>query len=223
MTTWNGMYFHSPSSLMIELVSFMHDYVMIFLLRILIVVFLNIIYVVIFKTFTLNFFEHHTLESAWTMAPFLLLIFIVVPSLKSIYFIDRCMFCGLRVNVMAHQWYWRYFYKDLFDRFFDSYMLAPEERRGIRLLEVDNRLVVPANFPLRLLLTSSDVIHSWTVPSYGLKFDAVPGRVNQFCFTSKRSGVFFGQCSEICGINHRFMPIVMEVVPFQRFFTWWLE
>lgn len=96
--------------------------------------------------------------------------------------------------------------------------MLPSADSNIRLLEVDNRLVLPSNFPVRFLVSSADVIHSWTVPSFGVKFDAVPGRINQFCFSSKRSGIFFGQCSEICGANHRFMPIVLECVPFKNFF-----
>jgi cytochrome c oxidase subunit 2 len=95
--------------------------------------------------------------------------------------------------------------------------MEPSDTRNIRLLDVDNRLVVPTYLPVRFLVSSSDVIHSWTVPSFGVKIDAIPGRINQFCFSSKRRGVFFGQCSEICGANHRFIPIVLESVNFNNF------
>lgn len=216
MTTWNRTFFQSPSSFLIELISIMHDYLIIFLLSILILVLLNIIYLFTFKSFNLIFYENHQLERIWTLVPFLLLIFIIIPSLRSLYILDTCLFCGITIRIMGHQWYWSYFYKSLKDYYFDSYILASDITK-IRLLDVDNRLVIPRIIPIRFLVSSSDVIHSWTLPSFGLKIDAVPGRINQFCFSSKRSGIFFGQCSEICGANHRFMPIVIECVPFKIF------
>lgn len=216
MTTWNRIFFHSPSSYLIELVSAIHDYVSLFLFRILILVILNLGYVFFIKKFNLEFFENHQLETVWTFLPFVLLIFIVIPSLTSLYMLDTCLFCGMTIRIIGHQWYWRYFYKDLKEFFFDSYIL-PADDSSIRLLDVDNRLVIPTYMPVRFLVSSSDVLHSWTIPSFGVKIDAVPGRINQFCFSSKRSGVFFGQCSEICGANHRFIPIVIESIPFSRF------
>lgn len=218
MTTWRRIYFHSPSSYIIELVSIMHDYVSLFLVSILIIVIMNLFYLLPIKRFNLEFFENHQLETVWTLLPFFLLIFIVIPSLTSLYILDTCLFCGMTIRIIGHQWYWRYFYKDLKEFFFDSYML-PAEDNEIRLLDVDNRLLVPTFMPVRFLVSSSDVLHSWTIPSFGVKMDAVPGRINQFCFSSKRSGVFFGQCSEICGANHRFMPIVMESLSFKNFLT----
>lgn len=218
MTTWRRIYFHSPSSYIIELVSIMHDYVSLFLVSILIIVIMNLFYLLPIKRFNLEFFENHQLETVWTLLPFFLLIFIVIPSLTSLYILDTCSFCGMTIRIIGHQWYWRYFYKDLKEFFFDSYML-PAEDNEIRLLDVDNRLLVPTFMPVRFLVSSSDVLHSWTIPSFGVKMDAVPGRINQFCFSSKRSGVFFGQCSEICGANHRFMPIVMESLSFKNFLT----
>lgn len=216
MTTFNNIFFQSPSSYIMELVSLMHDYVCLFIVSILILVFINLINSFFLKSFNGEFFENHQLESIWTVAPFFLLIFIVIPSLTSLYMLDRCFFCGITVRIIGHQWYWSYFYKDLKDYFFNSYILSSEESE-IRLLDVDNRLVIPRFLPVRFLVSSSDVIHSWTIPSFGVKIDAVPGRINQFCFSSKRSGVFFGQCSEICGANHRFMPIVIESISFNEF------
>ena len=216
MTTWNGVFFQNPSSFIMELVSVMHDYVSMFLVSILILVFINLTYSFFLKRFNLEFYENHQLERIWTLVPFFLLIFIVIPSLTSLYMLDSCLFCGITIRIIGHQWYWRYFYKDLKDYFFDSYMV-PSSESSIRLLDVDNRLLIPTFLPVRFLVSSSDVIHSWTIPSFGLKIDAVPGRINQFCFSSKRRGVYFGQCSEICGANHRFMPIVLESVPFNNF------
>lgn len=216
MTTWMRSNFHSPSGYLIEVVSSIHDYVILFLLSVLLVVLFNILYSYYSDFFRLDFFEGHEIETVWTIIPFFLLSFIVFPSISTLYILDTCLFCGITLRVIGHQWYWRYFYKDFRIDSFDSYML-PRERSEIRLLDVDNRLVAPTFIPLRFLVSSSDVIHSWTIPSFGVKIDAVPGRINQFCFSSKRSGIFFGQCSEICGANHRFMPIVLESVPFKNF------
>lgn len=210
------MFFNSPSTYLIELVILLHDYVIIFLFSILILVLLVIFNNLITKNFNLRFFERHQLESIWTVLPFLVLLLIVVPSLTSLYMLDTCSFCGISVGIVGHQWYWRYCYKDFDNYTFDSYMLPPESR-NIRVLEVDNRIIVPTCLPIRYIVSSADVIHSWTVPSFGVKIDAVPGRINQFCFSIKRSGVYFGQCSEICGANHSFIPIVIESVDFWDF------
>lgn len=221
MIRWNGAFFHSPSTYLIERVAVIHDYVILFLLRIIILVLLNLIRVLVDKSFNIEFYENHQLETVWTLVPFFLLAFIVLPSLLSLYMLDSCFFCGITVNIMGHQWYWSYFYKDIVNYRIDSYILTEDNQ--IRLLDVDNRLVVPTFFPVRFLLSSSDVLHSWTLPSFGVKIDAIPGRINQFCFSSKRSGIFFGQCSEICGANHRFMPIVIERIKFSDYvkeFLW---
>lgn len=216
MITWNRLFFHSPSTYLIELVVLIHDYVIMFLFSIMIIVFLNLYYTVYCKHFNLEFFENHQLESIWTIVPFILLIFIVVPSINSLYILDTCLFCGISVSIVGHQWYWRYFYKEFNKLFFDSYII-PSENSFIRLLDVDNRLIIPTFIPVRFIVSSADVIHSWTIPSFGVKIDAVPGRINQFCFSRKRSGIFFGQCSEICGANHRFIPIVVESISFKDF------
>lgn len=216
MITWNRIFFHTPSSYLIELVILIHDYVIIFLLSIIFLVMYNIAYSFYCSSFNIDFFENHQLERIWTILPFILLLFIVIPSLNSLYILDSCLFCGLSLNIIGHQWYWSYFFKDLQDLFFDSYITRSEES-NIRLLEVDNRVIIPTFLPVRYIVSSSDVIHSWTIPSFGIKIDAVPGRINQFCFSTKRSGIFFGQCSEICGANHRFMPIVLESVSFKDF------
>lgn len=216
MITWSRSFFHSPASYLMELVVSMHDYVILFLLRTFIVVIWNILYSLYARSFSLSFFENHQLESVWTVLPFVILLFIVGPSLSSLYMLDTCFFCGLSLSIVGHQWYWRYFFKDLNNIIFDSY-IAPSERSYLRLIDVDNRVLIPNILPVRFIVSSADVIHSWTIPSFGVKIDAIPGRINQFCFSSKHSGVYFGQCSEICGANHSFMPIVIESVPFNQF------
>jgi heme/copper-type cytochrome/quinol oxidase subunit 2 len=131
----------------------------------------------------------------------------------------------ITIKIIGHQWYWSYEYSDEYNTQelnFDSYMVATSdlEKGQLRLLEVDNRLVLPANTHVRLIITSSDVLHSWAVPSLGIKLDACPGRLNQTTLFVKREGVFYGQCSEICGINHGFMPIVVEVTNTQNYINW---
>lgn len=214
LITWNRLFFHSPTTFLMEVVVTIHDYVMIFLTSVLAVVLISIVYSFYSSHFRLNFLERHQLERVWTVTPFVLLVFIVIPSLNSLYILDTCLFCGLTLNIIGHQWYWRYFFKDL-NAYFDSYIEVGSNY--LRLVEVDNRLVVPTFIPIRFLVSSADVIHSWTIPRFGVKIDAVPGRMNQFCFSRKRSGLFFGQCSEICGANHRFIPILMEAVSFKDF------
>lgn len=214
MITWNSFIFHNSRSVLIDYVTFIHDYVMMFLVSILFIV-MYFIFFLIYKIYVnFNFIENHELEFVWTVFPFLVLFFVVVPSLFSLYVLDSCFFCGLVVKVVGHQWYWSYYYGSSIDHRFDSYIIPDS---FLRLVDVDNRLVVPFSFPLRFVVTSVDVIHSWTLPSCGVKMDAVPGRLNQFCFSFSRIGVYFGQCSEICGANHSFMPIVVESVN-RRFF-----
>lgn len=122
--------------------------------------------------------------------------------------------------MIGHQWYWRYEYSDFKDLEFDAYILTSEELKinSYRALEVDNRTKIPFLTQIRILVSASDVIHSWTIPRAGIKVDAVPGRLNQLRFLAERVGVVYGQCSEICGANHRFMPIVLEIIPLISFF-----
>jgi cytochrome c oxidase subunit 2 len=166
------------------------------------------------------FFEAHTtLEIAWTLLPMFVVLLILYPSFALLYAMDELKDPSLTVKIIGHQWYWTYEIPISFENtklkrlvIFDSYMLAEEDLPfgGFRLLEVDNRLRLPVKTVIRLLITSSDVLHSWAVPSFGVKVDACPGRLNQASVYIERLGVFFGQCSEICGINHGFMPITVE-------------
>lgn len=215
MITWNQLFFQIPAAYMIELIICIHDYVIIFLISTIVLVFFSLTKIFFSEKFNFEFFEDHQLETVWTLGPFLLLTLILVPSLTSLYMLDTCNFCGFSVRVIGHQWYWNYEIKELRETIFDSYMLDSSSSK-IRLLDVDNRLLVASFVPTRFLVSRADVIHSWTIPSLGFKIDAVPGRINQFCVTPKRTGVFFGQCSEICGANHSFIPIVIESLNFKE-------
>lgn len=158
----------------------------------------------------------------WTILPIFILFVIATPSLKVLYIIDDPFSPNLTIKAIGHQWYWSYEYSDFPEIEFNSYITPQNEtlRRESRLLETDNNLVLPVNTQIRLIATAADVIHAWTVPSLGVKADAVPGRLNQLIFSVKRPGLFYGQCSEICGANHRFIPIKLEVVPINNFTNW---
>ncbi len=166
---------------------------------------------------------HHTLlEVAWTVLPVIILIVVAVPSFKLLYMAERVPQADMTIKVTGRQWYWDYEYPDQGNIAFSSYIiqeadLKPGQRR---LLEVDNRVVVPVNATVRLLVTAGDVIHSWALPAFGVKKDGMPGRINETWFKAEREGVYYGQCSEICGTNHGYMPIAVEVVSKEKFDAW---
>jgi cytochrome c oxidase subunit 1 len=171
-------------------------------------------------------FTHHTaIEMIWTVIPALVLVLIAAPSFSLLYSIDALVEPKVSVKVIGHQWYWTYETTDMLtgkDINFDSYMLleADLEPGALRLLEVDNRLYLPIRTTTRLVITAADVLHSWTIPAFGVKIDACPGRLNQVSLFINRAGTFYGQCSELCGINHSFMPIVVEAVTLEKYIRW---
>ena len=161
-------------------------------------------------------------ETVWTILPAIILILIALPSLWILYMMDKINNPSLTVKTIGHQWYWSYEYTDYEDLSFNSYIIPTSELKPgeLRLLEVDNRVVLPIEITIRVLVSSEDVLHSWAVPSLGLKTDAIPGRLNQTTLMSTRPGLYYRQCSEICGSNHSFMPIVLELVPLKYFEKW---
>nr|AAS86772.1 cytochrome oxidase subunit II [Lepilemur septentrionalis] len=163
-------------------------------------------------------------ETVWTILPAVILILIALPSLRILYMMDEITTPSLTVKTLAHQWYWRYEYTDYENLCFDSYMVPLLDLKpgDLRLLEVDNRITLPTEMSVRMLISSEDVLHSWTVPSLGVKTDAIPGRLNQVTLMTSRPGIYYGQCSEICGANHSFMPIVLELVSLKHFEEWLL-
>nr|AHN91813.1 cytochrome c oxidase subunit II [Abbottina rivularis] len=166
--------------------------------------------------------ESHQIETMWTIVPAMVLVVIALPSLRILYIMDEINDPHLTVKAMGHQWYWSYEYTDYEDLTFDAYMIPTQDLTPgqFRLLETDHRVVLPMQSPIRVLVSAEDVLHSWSVPALGVKMDAVPGRLNQTSFIASRPGVFYGQCSEICGANHSFMPIVVETVPLEHFESW---
>nr|YP_002970850.1 cytochrome c oxidase subunit II [Basiliscus vittatus]BAH70385.1 cytochrome oxidase subunit 2 [Basiliscus vittatus] len=169
-----------------------------------------------------NTMDAQEVEMIWTILPAIILIMIALPSLRILYLMDEINNPHLTIKTLGHQWYWSYEYTDYEDLTFDSYMTPTQDLPpgAFRLLEVDNRMVVPMESPIRMLISAEDVLHSWAVPALGVKTDAIPGRLNQTTFITSHPGLFYGQCSEICGSNHSFMPIVVEAVPLTYFENW---
>lgn len=164
-----------------------------------------------------------TIEVIWTAVPALILAFVAVPSFRLLANQYDPPKADITIKAIGHQWYWEYEYPDQGGFTFDSVMLTDAEaaKRGTpKLLDVDNRLVVPAGATVRVLTTAADVIHSFAVPAFYVKMDAVPGRINETWFKVDRPGVYFGQCSELCGTRHAYMPLAVEVLPRPQFAAW---
>nr|YP_010419985.1 cytochrome c oxidase subunit 2 [Anopheles darlingi]ACX49700.1 cytochrome c oxidase subunit II [Anopheles darlingi]ACX49713.1 cytochrome c oxidase subunit II [Anopheles darlingi]AWB98019.1 cytochrome c oxidase subunit 2 [Anopheles darlingi]AWB98266.1 cytochrome c oxidase subunit 2 [Anopheles darlingi]AWB98500.1 cytochrome c oxidase subunit 2 [Anopheles darlingi] len=222
MATWANLGLQDSSSPLMEQLNFFHDHTLLILTMITILVG-YIMGMLMFNKFTNRYLLHgQTIEIIWTVLPAIILMFIAFPSLRLLYLMDEINTPSITLKSVGHQWYWSYEYSDFLNLEFDSYMIPTNELElsGFRLLDVDNRVVLPMNNQIRVLVTATDVLHSWTVPSLGVKVDATPGRLNQLNFLINRPGLFFGQCSEICGANHSFMPIVIESIPMNFFIKW---
>ncbi|CAA7627757.1 putative cytochrome c oxidase subunit 2 [Candidatus Terasakiella magnetica] len=166
--------------------------------------------------------SHNTmLEVAWTSIPAIILLLIAVPSFRLLYFMDKVQDAEMTMKIVGHQWYWTYEYQD-HDFKFDANMLQDEDLKPgqPRLLSADNEVVLPAGIPIRLQMTAEDVIHSWAVPAFGVKTDAIPGRLNESWVQISQPGLYYGQCSQLCGVNHGFMPIQIRAVPKEEFAAW---
>ena len=235
---WQFLFQDAATKIMDNIIDLHHD-IMFFLIAISTFVLYMLIQIVLSfrventttaRTLTL---QHHTwMEVIWTMVPAVVLAFIALPSYILIYNMDELIDPKITLKVIGHQWYWSYEYSDMTKKSladdglaFESYMVPNDQIEtgipgALRLLEVDNRVVLPIHTSVRLLVTSSDVIHSWAVPSLGIKLDAVPGRLNQIGANINRISVFYGQCSEICGVNHSFMPIAVESCRIENYIDW---
>nr|ANU83257.1 cytochrome c oxidase subunit II [Loxoblemmus equestris] len=221
MATWSNLNLQNSSSPLMEQLIFFHDHTLMILLMITILV-AYIMSSLFVNKFTNRFLlEGQTIEVIWTILPAITLIFIALPSLRLLYLLDESMEPLLTMKTIGHQWYWSYEYMDFKNPIeFDSYMSNLDELSSFRLLDVDTRTTLPMNTQIRTLVTAADVIHSWTVPAWGMKTDATPGRLNQISFLINRPGLYYGQCSEICGANHSFMPIVIESINLKNFINW---
>nr|YP_008081529.1 cytochrome c oxidase subunit II [Erynnis montanus]AGJ72728.1 cytochrome c oxidase subunit II [Erynnis montanus] len=221
MATWSNFNLQNSASPLMEQIIFFHDHTLIILIMITMLVSYLMMSLFFNKYINRFLLEEQMIELIWTILPAITLIFIALPSLRLLYLLDELNNPLITLKSIGHQWYWSYEYSDFNNIEFDSYMINnSNEMNNFRLLDVDNRVTLPMNNQIRMLVTATDVIHSWTIPSLGIKVDANPGRLNQTNFFINRPGLFFGQCSEICGANHSFMPIVIESISIKNFINW---
>nr|YP_009390958.1 cytochrome c oxidase subunit 2 [Meroptera pravella]ARV87616.1 cytochrome c oxidase subunit 2 [Meroptera pravella] len=222
MATWSNFNLQNSASPLMEQIIFFHDHTLIILIMITILVGYLMINLFFNKYINRFLLEGQMIELIWTILPAITLIFIALPSLRLLYLLDELNNPLITLKSIGHQWYWSYEYSDFNNIEFDSYMIPMNEMssNNFRLLDVDNRIILPMNNQIRIMVTATDVIHSWTIPALGVKVDANPGRLNQTNFYMNRPGIFYGQCSEICGANHSFMPIVIESISIKNFINW---
>nr|YP_010730272.1 cytochrome c oxidase subunit II [Blepharipa zebina]WEG23113.1 cytochrome c oxidase subunit II [Blepharipa zebina] len=222
MSTWANLGLQDSSSPLMEQLIFFHDHTLLILLMITMLVG-YLMFMLFFNKYVNRYLLHgQTIEIIWTILPAIILLFIAFPSLRLLYLLDEINDPAITLKTIGHQWYWTYEYSDFKNIEFDSYMIPTNEllSNNFRLLDVDNRVILPMNSQIRILISAIDVIHSWTIPALGVKVDATPGRLNQTNFLINRPGLFYGQCSEICGANHSFMPIVIETISIKPFIKW---
>nr|ABY55868.1 cytochrome oxidase subunit II [Pterostichus algidus]ABY55872.1 cytochrome oxidase subunit II [Pterostichus nr. californicus KWW-2]ABY55928.1 cytochrome oxidase subunit II [Pterostichus tuberculofemoratus] len=222
MATWSNLSLQNSNSPLMEQLTFFHDHTLMILMMITMLVGYLMMTLSYNKYINRYLLEGQTIEVIWTILPAITLVFIALPSLQLLYLLDEVSNPLMTLKSIGHQWYWSYEYSDFKMLEFDSFLISSieMENNNFRLLDVDNRIILPFNAQIRVLVTATDVIHSWTIPALGVKIDATPGRLNQTNFFMNRVGLFYGQCSEICGANHSFMPIVIESVPINTFVKW---
>jgi len=214
MPIWIAISFQDRNSPLIEHLSFFHDHSIIIVISITIIIAYLIISSVSRKSFSRIERERQEIELFWTSLPVGILIFIAIPSLKILYITDELINPSLSIKTIGHQWFWRYEYSEFKKINFDSYI---ESNLNSRLIETRNNIILPRKTPIRIIVSSTDVLHSWTIPSLGIKADAIPGRLNQLFILINRIGKLRGQCREICGSNHRFIPITISRIPTEEF------
>nr|YP_010507248.1 cytochrome c oxidase subunit II [Xenos yangi]QPP04700.1 cytochrome c oxidase subunit 2 [Xenos cf. moutoni RZ-2020]UXG18677.1 cytochrome c oxidase subunit 2 [Xenos yangi] len=210
---WNIM--DSASPMMKEL-SLLNDHMITMMIFLLTWIFL-LKMMIIFTKLPMSIKYMKNIEFYWSIIPLSLISLIAVPSIYLTYSMESNLNSSLTVKILGHQWYWSYEYKNFKDKEILSYLINAKKAPQLKFLEVDNNLILPYNMNIRLLTSSSDVIHSWTIQSLGIKMDAIPGHLNQMNLIINRPGNYYGQCSEICGINHSYMPICLESIKINMF------
>nr|YP_009733510.1 cytochrome c oxidase subunit II [Krisna concava]QHV34348.1 cytochrome c oxidase subunit II [Krisna concava] len=221
MLNWKMFMFQDSLSPIMEQLIMFHDHSMMIIMMITVTVMFMMYSLFMNKLINRFMLEGQMIELIWTIIPAILLVFIALPSIRILYLLEEVNNPNLTVKTIGHQWFWSYEYFDYKEIEFDSYMKPITKMKNeFRLIENDNRLILPFNTKIRVIVSSSDVIHSWTIPCLGVKIDAVPGRINQSTFMMTRPGLYFGQCSEICGSNHSFMPIMLESINMNSFLNW---
>ena len=203
---FNKINFHDAGSPLIENLHYFHDWAIVIILSIAVGSMWFLCQLFHFKPVDRRFDERQNIEWMWTIVPGIILLGIGFPSIRILYLLDERGAPSLSIKAIGHQWYWSYEYSDFNSLEFDSYIT----KSSYRLIDTDHRIVLPTWSYIRVLVTAADVLHSWTLPTIGIKADAIPGRLNQLLFLIDRPGFYYGQCSEICGSNHSFMPITLE-------------
>nr|NP_008435.1 cytochrome c oxidase subunit II [Pelomedusa subrufa]O79673.1 RecName: Full=Cytochrome c oxidase subunit 2; AltName: Full=Cytochrome c oxidase polypeptide II [Pelomedusa subrufa]AAD05053.1 cytochrome oxidase subunit II [Pelomedusa subrufa] len=222
MPTPNQTNFQDAASPLMEELTHFHDHTLMIVFMISLLVLYILLSMLSTKLTHTNTANAQQAEMVWTILPAIILITIALPSLQILYMMDEINKPHMTIKAIGHQWYWTYEYTDYKELEFNSYMIQTQDLPlgHMRLLEVDHRMVTPLESYIRMLISADDVLHSWAIPSLGLKTDAVPGRINQAVFIIMQAGIFYGQCSEICGANHSFMPVVVESLPMNHFDLW---
>ena len=224
---WQLSFQEPATDLMSDIISF-HSYI---LMPIITGISILVLSLLLYIAFRFNSSRNHTasntthntvVEILWTVIPVILLIIIAIPSFRLLYVSETIPKADLTIKAIGNQWYWSYEYPDYGDIVFDANMLNDDELSDpkLRLLETDTQIVVPVNKVVKLQITSNDVLHAWTIPAFGVKMDAVPGKLNETWFKANKEGIFYGQCSELCGPRHAFMPINVKVVSDKEFKDW---
>lgn len=208
MPIWSKIFSQNRNSPTIEHLIFFHDHRILLILSILVLTLNLLTFAIKTKNFNQFILESHETEIFWTAIPALILMFIALPSLKTLYIIEENINTMITIKTIGLQWYWNYNYSNILNK--EPFSSSIFYSNKIRTETTNKSLVIPNITPTRMLITSRDVLHSWTIPSIGVKSDAMPGRINQILILIKRPGVLIGQCSEICGAGHRFMPIFLE-------------
>nr|AOT84763.1 cytochrome c oxidase subunit II [Platerodrilus sp. MNCN/DNA:86739] len=220
MATWSNWFPMEAKSPSMEQLVFFYDYSMTILTVILMMVASMMSMMMMSKFKYKKLIEEQKMETMWTITPTASLIFVSIPSLNLMYLFDEINHPSMSIKTIGNQWYWTYEYSDFFKKELNSYMETNHKKSNFRLLDVDNQLTLPFKSKIRMMFTSSDVIHSWTMQSLSTKMDATPGRLNQMMFFINYPSINFGQCSEICGMNHSFMPTSIESVSTKFFIKW---
>nr|AGJ84206.1 cytochrome c oxidase subunit II [Eriosoma sp. 23142] len=218
--SWMKLSFQNSNSPLMEQLIFFHDHTIFIIIMIMCLITYMMMFIMNNKFINIKISENQFIELIWTIIPPIILIFIAMPSLHLLYLMDEIKSPILTIKIFGHQWFWSYEYSDFNNIQFESYLINEVSKNNFRLIEVDNKTILPYKFNIRLLISSDDVIHSWTIPSLAIKMDAIPGRMNQINLFMNRPGLYFGQCSEICGINHSFMPIQIESINLNKFIFW---
>ena len=224
---WQLGFSEPATELMSDVISF-HSYILMPIITGISVLVLALLLYIVYRynsnrNHTASMTTHNTLiEVLWTVIPVILLIIIAIPSFRILYTAETIPKADLTIKAIGNQWYWSYEYPDYDDFSFDANMLQDNELSdpSLRLLETDTQIVVPVNKVVKLLITSNDVLHAWTIPAFAVKKDAVPGRLNETWFKAEKIGTYYGQCSELCGPKHAFMPINVKVVTQDEFDEW---